>query len=411
MLLPFDSLVLAAHAIIDPVLIGPGAFPTVIAAESYTAIATQLHAAAAGTDGSMTQMGETWRGPSSDTAQAGFREHASWLRAQGDVAAATAAQLNAVATTYTTAQEAMVGLSVWLAEFEVRQAVLEAAAAVSTPVAPLALAMDTEIFAIVGAALGVMGAYAATLGPILASFPEPVLAQPIVSNAGGPVLPTAMSVDYLSSGGSGGLGTALYSPTMSGSSSLLQSSSTTGSESQQIPSSTTQSADPTSPQTAAAEQSSPNVDPSVSGSDPGTNGSQDSVVNQQHVSTGSQDSLRSGTVGAGAVNAVALGMTRGRLGSMSGASTGYKMPANWRSGTGARTFGASSAAPAEAPVTRAAAPRGAIAPEGRMRRRRDEDEKKASKVYTPGDPQDVPVLEHTPVVGVIEYSDEGGSDE
>ncbi|MFF3569907.1 PPE domain-containing protein [Nocardia jiangxiensis] len=411
MLLPFDSLVLAAHAIIDPVLIGPGTFSTVLTAESYAAIAAQLHAAAAGTDGSMTQMGETWRGPSSDTAQAGFREHSAWLRAQGDVAAATATQLHAVATAYTAAQQEMLAVSVWLAEFEVRQAALEAASVACNPVLPLACAMDTEIFLIIGTALGVMGGYAATMGPILASFPEPVLAQPIVASPGGPVMPTAMSVDYLTSGGSRGLGTSLVSSLSRTSSPSLGSGSTSGPDGHEMPSGTTQSTDPTSPDSPAAEQAAQNVDPSVSGSDSGTNGSDNAVTEHRDLSGTSQNSATpTSAMYAGRGSTVALGLTRGGLGSMSGASTGYRMPSNWRSGMGAKAFGASSAEAPEAPLARAA-PRGAIAPEGRMRRRRDEDETRASKVYTPGEPQDVPVLEYAPVVGVIEYTDEGGSDE
>jgi hypothetical protein len=45
-----------------------------------------------------------------------------------------------------------------------------------------------------------------------------------------------------------------------------------------------------------------------------------------------------------------------------------------------------------------------------MRRRRD-DEKKPSKVFVPGEPQDVPVLEQPPVIGVIEYVDSDGRDD
>lgn len=61
-------------------------------------------------------------------------------------------------------------------------------------------------------------------------------------------------------------------------------------------------------------------------------------------------------------------------------------------------------------MARKGPPRGAVAPKARMRRRRD-DEKRSSKVFVPGEPQDVPVLEQPPVIGVIEYEDRDGRDE
>ncbi|NUS44489.1 MAG: hypothetical protein HOQ24_12470, partial [Mycobacteriaceae bacterium] len=93
-----------------------------------------------------------------------------------------------------------------------------------------------------------------------------------------------------------------------------------------------------------------------------------------------------------------LGMTPGSMGSMAGAATGFRMPANWSNGT---AYGASNA-PANAPVR--APIRKVSAAKKQMRKRREENSE--SKVYVPGEPQEVPVLEQPPVIGVLDASDD-----
>ncbi|MBY8862756.1 PPE domain-containing protein [Nocardia sp. CA2R105] len=410
-MLPFDFFAIAAQEIIGQLLIGPGTGSIRATAEAYAAIAAQLHAAAAGTDGSMTQMGETWRGPSSDTAQAAFRTNATTLRQQAEVAHQTSLLLNEAEFAYDVARQAMLVVQAELIEFEARQTALAIAGMSGIPTAPLLLVMETESIAILGAAVGVMVNYGAVLGPTLAAFPPPVVGQPVVNGVGGPVTPTMTSVDYLTSTGPGNFATrSLLSSTSLGSSSTsggTVDNSSVGT--QETPTGTTEATDPTNtPSSPAdtAQSTTSQVDPgSAYSTDSAANGYDGGPANHSGLYGTSRSSPTLAGLNGGVGSTVALGMTRGGLGSLSGASTGYRMPANWSSG-GARAFGATAADAAETPVSRPVAPRGASAPEARMRRRRDENEKSVSKVIVPGEPQDVPVLETAPTIGVIEYSDD-----
>ena len=139
------------------------------------------------------------------------------------------------------------------------------------------------------------------------------------------------------------------------------------------------------------------------------NGSGDGDLGQSWFYDTSQNSPTLAALSGGAGSLVALNMARGGLGSMPGAATGFRMPASWNPGAG-RAFGAMPQQATSGPMARKGPPRGALAPKARMRRRRD-DEKRSSKVFVPGEPQDVPVLEQPPVIGVIEYEDRDSRDE
>lgn len=175
-MLPYvDPFVVAAEAIIRPLLTGPGTASIDAAAKSYSAIAAQLNAAANRTDASMVEMGETWRGISSDAAQAAFRRYTDSLRAQADVAVQTSTLLLEAEGAYKIAYHAMLAVEAELMEFTARQTALLAASTVAAPALPMLMLMEVESAAIFAAAVAVMEQYSATLVPILASFPPPCL--------------------------------------------------------------------------------------------------------------------------------------------------------------------------------------------------------------------------------------------
>ncbi|MEV2226323.1 PPE domain-containing protein [Nocardia vinacea] len=415
-MLPYaDPFVIAAEAIIRPLLTGPGAASIHVAAKAYSAIAAQLNAAADSTDASMTEMGETWRGPSSDTAQAAFRRYTKSLREQAHAALKTSTLLKNAEAAYKTAHQAMLVVEAELIEFEARQTAMAAASVLAAPTVPAMMLMESESAAILAAAIAVMDQYAATLTPILASFPPPVTAQPIVSNPGGPATPTMTMTSTVPTNlatrslHSPTSGAPLHSPTSSGPSSTSGGpDSGPGSGTQQSPTSTTQTTtDPTTTaKSADTTQTTPEVNPATSNTDSGSNGYDSDPTNHPDLHETSQSSPTLAGLNGGVGSSVVLGMTRGGLGSMSGASTGFRMPANWHPEQ-ARAFGPTATNTAETPMSRPVAPRGTTAPEARMRRRRDEDDTKASKVIMPGAPQDVPTLESAPTVGVIEHTDDG----
>ncbi|MFR9774050.1 PPE domain-containing protein [Nocardia sp. SC052] len=413
-MLPYvDPFVIAAEAIIHPLLTGHGVASIQDAAKAYSAIAVQLDAAAHSTDGSMTEMGETWRSLSSDIAQAAFRRHANSLREQSDAALKTSVLLKEAEAAYKTAYREMLAVQAELIDFVARQTAMAAASIFAAPTLPVLMLAESESAAILAAATAVMDQYAGTLSGILARFPPPVTAQPIVSNAGGPEVSTRMSTVLeslatrsLHSPTSGGL---LHSPTSGGPSSTsggpgkgsgsgAHQSSTSSTEAMTDPTTTTAPTD--------TMQTTPGVDPATSNPDPGANGFDSSPTNYPGLHDASQSSPTVAGLNGGVSSSVVLGMTRGGPGSMSGASTGFRMPANWRSGE-ARAFGATATNAAEVPMRPPVAPSGSVAPRVRMRRRRDEEDMKVSKVIVPGATQDVPTLESTPSIGVIEHTDDG----
>ncbi|MBO0855729.1 MAG: hypothetical protein J2P18_18415, partial [Nocardia sp.] len=114
--------------------------------------------------------------------------------------------------------------------------------------------------------------------------------------------------------------------------------------------------------------------------------------------------------GVGSV--VTLGMVRGGAGAMSGAATGFRMPAGALGNQAVRAFGASSAEP-EPEQTPSAPRRGVTAPEERMRRRRDQ-ERKPSKAFVPGEPEEIPELIAPPALGIVgdpDYDDDPDNDD
>lgn len=399
----FDPFVVLAEGLVNSLLAGPGILPTTIAATFYTGMAAQLETAAVSVESSMNQMGESWRGPSSDNAQAAFLRHSGWLRNQGAVAAKTAAQLHLAAEAYTAAQGGMLEVEALLAAFEIQQGLL-AAGGPST--FPALLLSESESLPILTLALGVMGEYQGSLGVAVEGFPEPVAAEPIVTGPGG--TPTMTPVDYSPSGIP-----TMSTPGLSQSVAANSPSSAGSSTGQQTPTGPAQTTDPVT-QTNPASPTGPgqpgsDLSPGTSPGDSGTNGSgaeSPDSMNGQSVGVTSGSSPMVSGLGMGTGSLAAIGMTRGGLGSVSGSATGFRMPANWTA-RGGRAFGATDAeAEAEGqPVGRGAAPKGATAPEA-QKRRRGKEKAKAGKVIAPGDEHEVPVLEESPVIGVLHYADE-----
>ncbi|WP_330257072.1 PPE family protein [Nocardia sp. NBC_00565] len=390
--------------IIGRLLGGPGIMPLMLTSAAYLAMAAQLNAAAANTDSSMTEMGGTYKGLSSDQAQAAFRNHAAWLNEQALVATQTAALAEQALNIYTSAQSAMGVVAIHLAAFRAREAA--SAFAIGTPAAPALLLQELEYLEIKVEATAVMVGYAAALAPTLAALPPPIEAPPIVTGGGGDFSPTSSYTAPESYNE-----TTVRTPD-----STTTNVTDTGTDNVNDPTDTTRpTTDPTDTPTdptqtpgdtaqppADADQALSPLDNAAGNST--MDGTGESPMDQQGFYGTSADSSTLAGLNGGVGSLVALGMVRGGLGSMPGASTGFRMPSNWLRGPGT-AFGPASNPVSAGPGARGGPPRRAVAADARMRRRRRDEERKPGKVFVPGEQYEVPVLEKPPVIGVIEYTD------
>jgi PPE-repeat protein len=421
-----DYLALPPEVNIARLLSGPGVFALETAASAYAELAAALAAAASGTDGSTTMMGGAWQGPSSDRAQAAFRQHAGWLHRQAAVAADAAKSVAELGAIFGSAAEAMTGVEAWLAEWYAKQAAL--AAASTTQLAPLTLAAmalsELEYLAITAAAAAVMVGYDGAATAVLAGLPTPEVPLPIV-NGGGPI-PDGTTYDFVSP--------EIKNPLDNGTHTIQNDvgnhqtgdpggdpAKTNPDPTDPKPTDPTQTTDPTQPadttqpvDTTQPTEQLPDMDNPSSLSDSLGNSSLDGSgtgsMDQQGLIGASQDSTTLAGLYGGSGSMVALSMTRGGLSALPGAASGFRMPSNWSLGRGT-AFGASPNPTGGGPGSRPTAPRGATAPKAQMRRRRRDEDREKSKVFVPGEPQDVPVLEQPPVIGVIEYGDADRRDE
>lgn len=395
---------------------GPGVISTLVSSATYSLTAAQLNAAAAAFDGSTSEMATTWQGLSSSNAQGAFRNYAAWLREQAAVAETAGKLVDVAAGAFATAQSEMLAVEAWLASFRLRETAMLAASATMPGAAAGMLAMEMEYLAIWGAAAGVMGGYAGEVVPALAALPPPLTAPPIVTGGGtdmmnltnfdppspppgppsgppsGPTDPTGPNGPTGTDGPTG----STNEPTPDG--------KDLGSVGDKDPTGL-QSTDPTDSTTPTdADRLAPDMRSSGSGGDSGNYGYDGGSAEQQGFSGTSPYSTTLAGLNGGVGSLVGLGMLSGGVGQMSGTSTGFRMPSNWNPGAG-RAFGAVASEPSVGPANRAPR-RGVSAPEARMRRRRrDKEENKKSKVFVPGEFEEVPVLEKPPIVGVIEYAD------
>ncbi|WP_433202615.1 PPE family protein [Nocardia sp. CA-107356] len=385
------------------------------AAESYQASAQTLLTAASNTASAMLDMGETWKGDSGDLAQAAFSNHTKWLQQQAMVAQAVGDALHTVAGEFSATKSMMAAVGTWLAANRLEHTLLHMTNGTGQNTIPLLL-NQLEYFAIWGAAAGVMDAYEGAVVPTLSTLPPPALPTPIVTDPGVPPPPPQFEVPvYTPKSGTpqqfDGSTTTNNTTTNTTNNSTGDTNTTNNStgdtntgntDTGNTPTDTTQSPTQTQPTTAdPSEVTSPL-------SDSGSYGGSDGSAEQPGFYGTSPNSPTLAGMSGGAGSLVALNLARGGLGSMPGASTGFRMPSNWLRGPGT-AYGASSNPAGTAPGGRGAPRRGAIAPKAQMRRRRDE-ERKPGKVFVPGEELEVPVLEKPPVIGVIEYADERPED-
>ncbi|MET9489867.1 PPE domain-containing protein [Nocardia sp. NPDC006630] len=421
---------------------GPGPVPMMAAAVAYAAVASGLNAAANGSDGSMGALALGWQGASADRAQQAFRNHANWLREQAlvaeqaSIAAAAVAEANAAALAL---MPSVAAITLNRARF----VALTGAALLSaaTPLAEVGIQAslaenELEYEAMRALAITAMVTYAGQTTAALGSLPPPLPAPQIVSGDGAPASQGGAAGDYAGGGGPGsgggnsagalsGGGSAAGSggsPTGGGSGGTASGGSSSGGTSGPGGTGGGQpggagggpgdgagqggpGADPTNP--SALQSMSP---PENASSDPGSGGSQDGGMSTQDLGSGgtspSSPALGGGAGGVGGT--ASLGMFRGGLGDMPGASTGFRMPSNW--GPATRAFGAGVGEPAISGAPARTVARGSSAPDAQMRKRRDKD-KESSKVFVPGAAQDVPDLEQPPAIGVIEYAEDERDEE
>ncbi|WP_327113593.1 PPE family protein [Nocardia sp. NBC_01730] len=386
--------------------LGPG--PMVAAAAGYAAIGDGLLAAATAAEGQTTAMGIEWQGDSANQAQLAFRKHASWLREQGTIAMAVAQHALVQAEAYTSALGKMPPLPAILAN-RALTATLVASNSMgqNTPM----IAVNEMVYMVMWAqAAGTMYQYHAETLANTASLPPPPPAPEIVGpSPTGPGPGFKSSPDVSSVGHTDPTGPTVTqnNPVQHDNSVTQDTSNTTGDNTTDTPT------QPDQPPADSVGNTPPEVQEPVS--DP-MQGLTDAPYGSEGLIDGTaQDAGFFGTsassstlvgLNGGAGAALAIGLQRGGLGSIPGGSTGFRMPTNWSLGKGT-AFGASlnNNATAASPA-RKGPPRGAIAPKTGRRRRDDEKSTKPAAVFVPGEPQEVPVLEKPPVIGVIEYVDE-----
>ncbi|WP_228002903.1 PPE domain-containing protein [Nocardia australiensis] len=398
---------------------GSGPAGMAAAAAADVQFAAAMNAAAAADHGSTGVLAAGWQGSSSDIAQTAFAKHTAWLADQAAVASATAAATAAIANAYAGAVVAMPS-AVELAAVHINRVTFS-----MTHNAPALAANEAYYQVLWGRAAATMGVYAGLAATAVASMPPPLTPPMIVTGGqlggdiggGGPQHPVVSSMidkhDQITAQGKSapGGGTALHDTHSSpGPTSPTNTSHGTGGDptphTGTDPAHATPNPADTTPTAPNAEQALPDMSQAApSLTDTPADGT--TSMEQPGFSGTSPYSPTLAGLNGGAGSLVSLGMFRGGLGTMPGASTGFRMPSNWSLGQGT-AFGATpNTTPTAGPASRSTPPRGATAPKAQLRRRRDED-RGTSTVFVPGEPQDVPVLEQPPAIGVIEYDDNDG---
>ncbi|APE36906.1 hypothetical protein BOX37_26570 [Nocardia mangyaensis] len=412
---------------------GPGPGPMMATATGYGQAAAALSAAAATSQSAMNAMSISWTGPSADAASKAFRSHAVWLQEQAWVATEVSARAAGVAASYSAALGTMPPPPPIFALRALIESLKAASllGAATLPTAGTAAALETfYLFVLWPHAANVMTTYANSAQALTSSLPPPKVAPPIVGGPGlvgsspiavVPAPTTGLNVAPMTTAFGSGSDPANWgggSPTGGGDGRTGgdaargpggDTGTTGGQSTESSPSSGESPQEPTRP-ISEVEPGTPNTEQAMSSmpdqlADPGVSEFGGGSAEQFGFPGTSMESTTLAGLNGGAGSMVAMGFVRGGLGAISGAATGFRMPPNWPAGVGT-AFGATPAgASSGAPASRSAPRRGVSAPTARMRRRRD-DEKKSSKVFVPGEPQEVPVLEKPPVIGVIEFVDD-----
>ncbi len=396
---------------------GPGPTPMVATSAGYKTLGVTFSGTAQSAEASITSMEMTWQGLSGERAATAFRGHSRWLQREAEAAIESAKCASGIAKANMQARATMPPLSV----IQANRAVSAALATATAQGGPLAVATGAVLaaneliyMAMWTAAAASMTTYSASTAGFLAQLPAVIPPPPIVDpSALGDVTPyssllspgTPPGTETLGGPG-GGQGVGPSAPTGGQSVPTGGQSGPTGGQSGP----TSQAPGPSSQPVPDAQNALSNVDqaiqslpdPLAEGAGMGNYG--EGFSEQSGFPGTSTESPTLAAMSGGAGSAVAMGLMRGGFGAMSGASTGFRMPSNWPAGVGT-AFGAPAQATG-APPARTAPRRGVTAPTARMRRRRrDDEEERKSKVFVPGEPVEVPVLDKPLVVGVIEYAD------
>ncbi|MFF0498848.1 PPE family protein [Nocardia aobensis] len=404
---------------------GPGPEPMEATSIAYEAVSEALMAAATGFEGSNGVMQVAWEGEAGTKAHNAFSRHTEWYRQQAVVAKQTSMIVGAAAAANHGARLAMPPLPMILANRAMSVALAATSSATMGATQPLIAANELAYLFMWERASETMYTYQGISSGLIGALPPPTVAPTIAGDGGDLSGPSGTTYfdppDHQGGGPAGHTGPTGPGGGPSGPGDGPGSGPGDGSGDMGG------GHDPTSPGGGSTDPADTGVDPTQT--PPGGTEAENAVSDVNDAMSSMTDSLGdSGGDGSyltqeqhgfygtspysttlmglngGVGSAVTFSMARTGLGAVPASGTGFRMPANWNP-MGARAFGALPTEPSTGPVPPRNVPRGAVAPKARMRRRRD-DEKKPSKVFVPGEHDEVPVLEQAPVVGVIEYADD-----
>ncbi|WP_280437554.1 PPE domain-containing protein [Nocardia carnea] len=413
---------------------GPGAAPLYNTSHAYSALDNALESAATGTDGLLKTMADAWpTGLSSQRAQAAFADHNKWVRDQAMISARVAELADRGASLHNKALAAMpprLEIELVMAALAATAAVMGASGTIASAGAGPVSAAAALVFASASAAHALAEAKYFELrmraGGAMAGYEIGaiglVLDLATVAGSLTPPPPIAMP-------GPGSVPTP--EPQVVG---PLQNLIDKGPDSPYYSADTGPGQGPGGGPESSGGGPETGGDtgktgPGGEGPDPGPSGLDQQPLSDPQQPLGPQSGFDSGldsygadtsttspllgvssesttlaALNGGAGALTGYGMVRGGIGSMPGAATGFRLPTGWSPGAGT-AFGAPNAASAPAAPARNAAKR-VSAPTARMRRRRQDEEARNGKVFTPGEQFEVPELERPPAIGVIEYQDE-----
>ncbi|RJO79842.1 PPE domain-containing protein [Nocardia panacis] len=420
---------------------GKGATSLGDTASGYHHMAGQLDFAASDAMATVRDMAEHWDSLAGSEMQARLLDHANWLQQQS----MAARKLAGIATSAAVLYSAAVAMAPKPEEVAANRAAAAgfSAAAPTSAGAAAALAITELHYSILQARATVaMNSYMAGAVGLVGQLPALTPAPQIATPGAGPV-PVS---DLLAEGGPGTGGESYrfgsrshYVPPSIGGPHDLNNSNTgpssghtpggggTGGQSGNQPApgpnqpgSGSQTGQPPAepgrppvdPQPPAQQlppgdqPAPPDLAPSIpSTGDPSFDRVFEGADQSGPLGTSPYSSTLAGLNAGGFGSSVGANMLRGGMGTMSGSGTGFRMPTNWRPAGSPTAFGAGTGN-AGGPIARTAPRRGVTASKATMRRRRDKDEEKTSKIFVPGVvSEEIPVLERPPVIGVIEYDD------
>lgn len=422
---------------------GPGPWAMEQTATAYRAIAQTMTVAVGCSEAHTAALAANWKGDTSNGALSAYRRHTAWLQQQADIANQVAVRCDAQAAAYMQARAIMPRPEAIIAN-RARAASLAVGSTMAGASAAAFAINEAEYMVMRALAAAAMAGYEAESQANAASLPPPIPPPAITSASGGGMVPPLTSLlpgsganssnwapggqtgefggggsQFDSSGGQDGRPSSSGGGSGGGDGGGGGSSDGGGGGSADSGGGGSSGGD-TLPADGGGTGPSDAVPGDPGLRDPvgapetlsdmgGVNGpdgfGQGAMQGDPGFLGTSPGSTTLAGLQGGVGSAVALSMVRGGIGAMSGAATGFRMPANWSLRAPGATFGAP-VTPASAPPPRNAPPRGAIAPNTRRRKRDREELRKTAAVYTPGEPQEVPVLEKPPAIGVIEYSDE-----